>query len=176
LRAGGDESGLLAGFGDAGQRALAGVGAGSGESCSPESALLAAAGMPMPGHAGAGGVADLTTSMPGSQPSIPKLLQGCQDVPRVISTDQLKSYGAAKREPLPGVERRQHRYRNNRAEHSHEPTRQRARQMAGFKSPGQAQRSLAAHGPIARHCRPRCHRFPVPQVSPRGGPTIPELA
>jgi putative transposase len=38
-----------------------------------------------------------------------KLLQGCQYVPRVIITDKLKSYGAAKREILPGVEHRQHR-------------------------------------------------------------------
>ena len=31
-----------------------------------------------------------------------KLLKGCQYVPRVIITDKLKSYGAAKRELLPG--------------------------------------------------------------------------
>jgi putative transposase len=48
-----------------------------------------------------------------------KLLKGCQYVPRVIVTDHLKSYGAAKRELLPGVEHRQHRYLNNRAENSH---------------------------------------------------------
>src|ERR687895_846101 len=57
-----------------------------------------------------------------------KLLKGLQYVPRVIITDQLKSYGAAKREILPGVEHRQHRYLNNRAENSHRPTRQRERQ------------------------------------------------
>src|SRR4029434_5660615 len=45
-----------------------------------------------------------------------KLLKGCQYVPRVIITDKLKSYGAAKRELLPGVEHRLHRYLNNRAE------------------------------------------------------------
>jgi len=33
---------------------------------------------------------------------------GLQYVPRVIITDKLKSYGAAKREILPGVEHRQH--------------------------------------------------------------------
>ena len=60
-------------------------------------------------------------------------------VPRVIITDKLKSYGAAKREILPGVEPRQHRYLNNRAENSHQPTRQRERRMQGFKSPGHAQ-------------------------------------
>jgi putative transposase len=37
-----------------------------------------------------------------------KLLKGQHYVPRVIITDKLKSYGAAKREFLPGVEHRQH--------------------------------------------------------------------
>jgi putative transposase len=37
-----------------------------------------------------------------------KLLKGLQYVPRVIITDKLRSYGAAKREILPGVEHRQH--------------------------------------------------------------------
>jgi putative transposase len=88
-----------------------------------------------------------------------KLLKGCQYIPRVIITDQLRSYGAAKRELLPGVEHRQHRYLNNRAENSHQPTRQRERRMQGFKSPGQAQRFLSAYGPIAQYFRPRRHRF-----------------
>src|SRR5215831_14574065 len=52
-----------------------------------------------------------------------KLLKGCQYIPRVIITDTLKSYGAAKCEILPGVEHRQSRYLNNRCEHSHRPTR-----------------------------------------------------
>jgi putative transposase len=54
-----------------------------------------------------------------------KLLKGLTYVPRVIITDTLRSYGAAKREMLPSVEHRQHRYLNNRAENSHQPTRQR---------------------------------------------------
>jgi putative transposase len=91
-----------------------------------------------------------------------KLLKGLTYVPRVIITDQLKSYGAAKRELLPGVEHRPHRYMNNRAENSHQPTRQRERRMPGFKSPGHAQRFLAAYGPIAEHFRPRPHRLPAP--------------
>jgi putative transposase len=37
-----------------------------------------------------------------------KLLKGLHYVPRVIITDKLRSYGAAKREILPGVEHRQH--------------------------------------------------------------------
>jgi putative transposase len=91
-----------------------------------------------------------------------KLLKGLTYVPRVIITDKLKSYGAAKREILPGVEHRQHRYLNNRAENSHQPTRQRERRMQGFKSPGQAQRFLSAYGPIAQHFRPRRHRWSAP--------------
>src|SRR6266403_681881 len=91
-----------------------------------------------------------------------KLLKGLRYVPRVIVTDKLKSYGAAKREVLPGVEHRQHRYLNNRAENSHQPTRQRERRMGRFKSPGHAQRFLSAYGPIASHFRPRRHRLSAP--------------
>ena len=90
-----------------------------------------------------------------------KLLKGLTYAPRVIITDKLKSYGAAKREILPGVEHRQHRYLNNRAENSHQPTRQRERRMQGFKSAGHAQRFLAAYGPIAQHFRPRRHLLPA---------------
>jgi putative transposase len=92
-----------------------------------------------------------------------KLLKGLTYVPRVIITDKLKSYGAAKQEILPGVEHRQHRYLNNRAENSHQPTRQRERRLQGFKSPGHAQRFLAAYGPIAQHFRPIRHRLPAPE-------------
>jgi putative transposase len=91
-----------------------------------------------------------------------KLLKGLTYVPRVIVTDKLKSYGAAKYELLPGVEHRQHRYLNNRAENSHQPTRQRERRMQRFKSPGHAQRFLSAYGPIAQHFRPRRHRISAP--------------
>jgi putative transposase len=50
---------------------------------------------------------------------------------------------------MPGVEHRQHKGLNNRAENSHQPTRRRERQMKRFKSPGQAQRFLSAHDQIA---------------------------
>jgi putative transposase len=91
-----------------------------------------------------------------------KLLKGLTYVPRVLITDKLKSYGAAKQELLPGVEHRQHRYLNNRAENSHQPTRQRERRMQGFKSPGHAQRFLAAYGLITSHFRPWRHRLSAP--------------
>jgi putative transposase len=86
---------------------------------------------------------------------IKKLLKGLQYVPRVLITDKLKSYAAAKCEVMPGVEHRQSRYLNNRCENSHRPTRQRERRMQRFKSPGHAQRFLSAYGPIFQHFRPR---------------------
>jgi putative transposase len=90
-----------------------------------------------------------------------KLLKGLRYVPRVIVTDKLASYGAAKREMLPSVEHRQHRYLNNRAENSHQPTRQRERTMRRFKSAGHAQRFLATYGPITSHFRPSRHRLRI---------------
>ena len=77
-----------------------------------------------------------------------KLLKGLQYVPRVIVTDKLKSYAAAKRKILPGIEHRQSRYLDNRAEVSHQPTRRRERQMQRFESARQAQRFLSSHGQI----------------------------
>jgi putative transposase len=91
-----------------------------------------------------------------------KLLKGLTYVPRVIVTDQLKSYGAAKHEILPGVEHRQHRYLNNRAENSHQPTRHRERHMQRFKSASHTQRSLSTYAPIFQHFRPRQHRLSAP--------------
>jgi hypothetical protein len=88
-----------------------------------------------------------------------KLLRGLQYVPRVIIPDKLKSYGAAKREILPGVEHRQHKRLNNRAENSHQPTRLREKNMRKFKSAKQAQRFLSAFGPLAGHFQPRRHRL-----------------
>ena len=88
-----------------------------------------------------------------------RLLKGLQYVPRVIVTDKLRSYGAAKREVLPNVEHRQSRYLNNRAENSQRSARRRERQMQRFKSPRQAQRFLFAHSFIYGHFRPRRHRM-----------------
>ncbi len=88
-----------------------------------------------------------------------KLLKGRTYIPRVIITDKLASYGAARREILPSVEHRQSRYLNNRAENSHQPTRRRERVLQCFKSAGHAQRFLSAFGPIRDHFCPRRHRL-----------------
>jgi putative transposase len=90
-----------------------------------------------------------------------KRLKDLTDVPRVIVTDKLKSDEAARREIMPGVEHRQHRYLHNRTENSHQPTRQRERRMRGVKSPGHAQSFLSAYGPITQHFRPQRHLLPA---------------
>ena len=86
-----------------------------------------------------------------------RLLKGLTYVPRVIITDKLASYGAAKREILASVEHRQHKRLNNRAENSHQPTRLRERKMRRFKSAGHAQRFLSAFSPIYEHFKLRRH-------------------
>jgi len=88
-----------------------------------------------------------------------KLLKGLQYVPRVIITDKLRSYSAAKAEILPGVEHRQHKGLNNRAENSHQPTRVREKVMRRFKSAGHAQRFLSAFGIISSHFRSGRHLY-----------------
>jgi putative transposase len=88
-----------------------------------------------------------------------KLLKGLCYVPRVIVTDKLGSYGAAKREILPGVGHRQSRYLNNRCEVSHQPTRRRVRHMRRFKSARHAQQFLSTHSPIHNHFQLRRHRL-----------------
>ncbi|MBA2660634.1 MAG: IS6 family transposase [Nitrosospira sp.] len=86
-----------------------------------------------------------------------KLLKGLQYIPRAIITDKLGSYAAAKAEILPDVEHIQDKRSNNRAENSHQPTRERERRMRGFKSAGHARRFLARFGVIASFFRPGWH-------------------
>jgi putative transposase len=86
-----------------------------------------------------------------------KLLKKQGVAPRVMITDKLASYAAAKREIMPGVAHRQHKGLNNRAENSHQPTRQRERIMKRFKSAGQAQRFLSVHDQVANLFRRSTH-------------------
>ncbi len=90
-----------------------------------------------------------------------KLLKKQGFAPRVMVTDKLKSYGAAKREMLPHVEHRQHKGLNNRAENSHQATRTRERRMRRFKSPGHAQRFLSSFELIRQHFHPKQHLLPA---------------
>jgi putative transposase len=90
------------------------------------------------------------------------LKQPCRP-PRVMVTDKLASYPAAKRDILPGVEHRPHKGLNNRAENSHQPTRRRERQMKRFKSAGQAQRFLSTHDQINNLFHLRRSHLPAKQ-------------
>jgi putative transposase len=81
--------------------------------------------------------------------------------PRVVITDKLASYPPPLRRVLPKTEHRRHTGLNNRAENSHQPTRQRERAMRRFKSPEQAQRSLAPFGLVGDHFRTGRYRTPA---------------
>ena len=77
-----------------------------------------------------------------------KLLKGQGREPRRLITDKLRSYAAAHRTVMPSVMHSTQQYENNRAEVSHQPTRQRERQMRRFTSAAQAQRFLSVHGVV----------------------------
>ncbi len=79
---------------------------------------------------------------------IRKLLKKQGFVPDTIVTDKLPSYGAAMKDL--GLSRR-HDFggrKNNRAENSHLPVRQRERRMQRFKSAASAQRFLSTHAAV----------------------------
>ncbi|TAT91463.1 IS6 family transposase [Rhizobium ruizarguesonis] len=68
--------------------------------------------------------------------------------PKRIVTDKLRSYGAAKRDVMSGVEHRSHKGLNNRAENSHVPLRKRERMMQGFRSVGGLQRFISVFSAV----------------------------
>src|SRR5919107_1897874 len=85
---------------------------------------------------------------PAAKRLLRKLLKRQCRAPRVLVTDKLRVYEAAKKHLLHGLDHRRHKGLNNRAENSHQPTRRRERQMKRFKSPRRAQRFLSAHDQI----------------------------
>jgi putative transposase len=74
-----------------------------------------------------------------------KLLKKYGFVPDKLITDELRSYAAAAGHLGIAKRHERGRWRNNRAENSHQPTRRRERKMQGFKSVGSAQRFLSVH-------------------------------
>src|ERR1700730_11899968 len=77
-----------------------------------------------------------------------KLLRKYGFVPGQLVTDDLRSYGAAAHELGIANRRERGRWKNNRAENSHQPTRRRERKMQRFKSPGSAQKFLSTHAAV----------------------------
>ena len=77
-----------------------------------------------------------------------KLLKKYAFAPERLVTDDLRSYAPAARDL--GIEHlhERGRWRNNRAENSHQPTRRRERKMQRFKSAGSAQLFLSAHAAV----------------------------
>jgi putative transposase len=77
-----------------------------------------------------------------------KLLKRQGREPRRLVTDKLRSYSAAHHTVMPSVSHSTRQYANNRAEVSHQPIRQRERQMRRFKSAAQLQRFASVHGVV----------------------------
>src|SRR3979409_459039 len=74
-------------------------------------------------------------------------------IPDKLVTDDLRSYGAAASELGIAKRHERGRWRNNRAENSHQPTRRRERKMQGFKRPGSAQKFLSTHASANNTCK-----------------------
>ncbi|CDX42571.1 hypothetical protein MPLSOD_410019 [Mesorhizobium sp. SOD10] len=77
-------------------------------------------------------------------------------------TDKLRSYGAARRQVMPGVEHRSHKRLNNQAENAHVPLRKRERMMQDFRSPGALQRFVSIFSALRNlFVAPRSKRAPL---------------
>ena len=88
-----------------------------------------------------------------------RLLNSQRQEPVRLVTDKLGSYRVAHLDVMPLVTHDTTRYANNRAEVSHQPTRQRERQMRGFTSSAHAQCFLHVHGIIQNLFRVGRHRL-----------------
>ncbi len=74
-----------------------------------------------------------------------KLMKKYGFVPDKLVTDDHRSHGAEASDLGIAKRHERGRWRNNRAENSHQPTRRREHKMQGFKSVGSAQRFLSVH-------------------------------
>ncbi len=77
-----------------------------------------------------------------------KLLKKYAFVPERLVTDELRSYGAAVCDLRIESRHERGRWKNNRVENSHQPTRRRERKMQRFKSAGSAQKFLSSHAAV----------------------------
>lgn len=93
-----------------------------------------------------------------------RVLAACPEVPGKIVTDQLRSYPAAKAE-IPELANVKHVFVkasarvNDRAENSHQPTRERERRMRGIRVPERTQAFLSSFGSIRQHFAIKRHRL-----------------
>src|SRR5215208_4256403 len=77
-----------------------------------------------------------------------KLLRKQGFAPKKVTTDRLRSYGAAFRHLGLSCRHEQGMRQNNRADNSHQVVRRRERKMQRFKSPTSAQRFLSMHAAV----------------------------
>jgi putative transposase len=86
-----------------------------------------------------------------------KLLKKYAFAPERLVTDDLRSYGSAARDLGLESRRERGRWKNNRVENSHQPTRRRERKMQRFKSAGSAQKFLSTHAAVHNICDVQRH-------------------
>jgi transposase-like protein len=77
-----------------------------------------------------------------------KLLKKYSFVAERLVTDDLWSYGAAVHDLRIGSRHERGRWKNNRVENSHQPTRRRERKRQRFKSAGSAEKFLSIHAAV----------------------------
>jgi transposase-like protein len=77
-----------------------------------------------------------------------RLLRKQGFAPKTVTTDKLRSYGAAFQHLGLSCHHEQGLRQNNRAENSHQVVRRRERKLQRFKSPGSAQRFLSMHAAV----------------------------
>ena len=80
-------------------------------------------------------------------------------IPRRLITDQLRTYATACRTVMPSVVHATDQCANNRAEVSHQPTRQRERRMRRFMSAAHVQRFASIHEVVQTLVRVGRHRL-----------------
>jgi putative transposase len=108
-----------------------------------------------------GGVIDILVQRrkdaPAAKRFFRKILKSQSGPPRRIVTDRLASYSAAIEQMKIGALHVRDKRANNRAENSHQPTRERERRRRRFKSAKEAQRFLSTYSTIFNQFRQSRH-------------------
>jgi len=90
-----------------------------------------------------------------------RLLEKLKYVSRLIVTDKLGSYAAAKRKIMPTIKHVRDKGANNCAENSYQLTGEREQRMGGLKISGHAQRFLSTFSIISSFFKPGRHLLPA---------------